>query len=206
MSNTFIAINSFPKSGNTWVRTFLTHLCFDGSLDSIPDKYRDDLFEAPTFTLPDDRAVRFYKSHDQNLVRKVEDRDLEHAAVIHIRRHPLDVFLSHLNFLHLPFEKHSQTRPAGNPFITSFSNFDEIQEKGMIWAFLGVFFVYGTLNPRFTAAGSWWKNTNYWMDRPDRGMPIFRYRYEDLVSNRAAELIRTGRLPGQERGGSRCGI
>lgn len=193
----FVVVNSFPKSGNTWVRSFLSHLCFAGDLGAIPDKYRGDPTTAAVHRLPGGRPVRFYKSHDWDLVPEFRGRQLDHVAAVHIRRHPLDAFVSHLNFLHLSGEDDGRPRSVAAPFITDYSGIDEIVRKDVVWAFLGVFMVYGTLNPRFLAAGSWFDNVEYWTAADPPVAPVFSLQYERLLARGSAEMYELGRYLGK---------
>ena len=196
----FIVINSFPKSGNTWVRSFISHLCFDGSLTSVPDDHTQNMLEAPEYRLPDGRLVRFYKSHGKNLISVFRGRAIIHAAAIHICRHPLDVFFSYLNFMHLPQTERQGTRSIRrDQYFKKFSGVDEIVESGMLDAFFGVFLLYGTLRPEFFDAGSWYENMRYWSSDFEDECPIFRLRYEELLANQAQEFLAIGEFLGKNK-------
>ncbi len=193
----FIVLNSFPKSGNTWLRSFLSHLCFDGSLENIPDHYSSDIWKAPTYRLPDGTVVRFYKSHDKTLHETFRRVSISHAAAIYIRRHPLDVFLSHLNFMHLPTDPSRLLRPRKSLFATDFRSIDEIIEKKMMGPFLGAFTVYGTMNPQFSSVGSWYEHAEYWSGELAEHCPVFRYSYENLSAKKVECLLELGSFLGK---------
>lgn len=195
-----VPIVSFPKSGNTWIRSFVSHLCFDGGYDAIPDKYSQELNSGLVYSIGQGKAIKFYKSHDERPEQCGLTGDTLPALVIHISRHPLDVFLSQLNFLHLPKDKTKKLAPTHDWFSTGFENIDEIIDHQAMWAFLGAFSVHGTLNPRFAAAGSWFAHMEAWLNFASEDFKIHSLRYEDLLQHGATELYELGDQLGKSRG------
>lgn len=192
----YIVLNSFPKSGNTWVRQFLSCLCFDGDLNAVPDHYHQEISQAPIFKMPNGDSVRFYKSHDKTLPIIVDGRLIEHAGAIHIRRHPLDVFMSYLNFMHLSRIDSDGPEPRGSPFIIEAGDLSNIIGQDLTWAFFGVFMVFGTVNPKFQAAGSWFQNVEEWTGLKD-DLPLVSLKYESLIENGADDLMELGEMLGK---------
>lgn len=88
-------------------------------------------------------------------------------------------------------------RKAGSGFATDFNNVEEIIASNLVWPFLGVFMVYGTLNPQFRSAGSWYENMEFWMNELPVDCPVFRYSYESLLQNQAGDLMELGSFLGK---------
>lgn len=109
-----VEISSYPKSGNTWTR-FLVKELFDSLLNSNAPppisenkiKGNDLRSEVYPFKLPEkEELVGFYKSHHVNLV------SAQPNSILYVYRHPLDVFLSSLNFLYNQSARFSESRRA----------------------------------------------------------------------------------------------
>lgn len=104
-----IEIASYPKSGNTWFRyiaqNFLTKLHGESVFDLPPDIHQN--FEGvknynALFIKEINDKVMIYKSHIFCHPKIKPDK------IIHIYRHPLDVFLSTMNYLYQESHKYSQ--------------------------------------------------------------------------------------------------
>jgi hypothetical protein len=186
----YVCLNSFPRSGNTWVRFILSHLLFDGTLTAIPDKYRQADVE-PALFAHKGVTLRFYKSHDRFLSNRLGSRMIEHGFCVHIVRHPLDVFLSQLNFLTLP---QSDAPARGEGWELSAGRIDETIASRDLEYFFGVFLVYGTLQPFFRAAGSWQQHARFWLRPPVRTAHL---RYEQLASGDYSRLLDIARTLGK---------
>lgn len=176
---TVVGIYSFPKSGNTWMRAILGNAIErpDGKsgLDSIPDIYTTPIWNTPVDIVG--RKTVLYKSHGKNEANTANGRDFVNDLVIYVQRHPLDVFLSHLNFVSANVTK--------NPHIMLPCDSVEIViERGELDLYFGAFCVFGTLQPQFADAGSWFTNAENWHARavadPNRVMIV---RYEDMVQH-----------------------
>lgn len=199
MTAPFIGVYSFPKSGNTWMRQILAELFFDGSIAACPDIHRQDIHEAPVATLPDGTLVRFYKSHAPTIVQRSRQKPVDHAAVIYIRRHPLDVFLSYLNFMRSDVNKAPPLKRLFKPF----ASVEQLVENGEIASFLEAFILFGTIDPQFAASGSWFENVANW-NAPsivvgNTEIPVVHLRYEDMVANGADALEPVRALMGISR-------
>jgi hypothetical protein len=163
-------------------------LLFDGEQSAIPDHHRSSVLSGTPVEFNDRRAV-IYKSHSRVLPERIGDQPVSHIGAIHIVRHPLDVFLSWLNFLSIEKSEVAQgdLRPGGWPFEAPRKPVDRLVADGELWIYLGLFLAYGTLLPRFSATGSWLEHTNAWFDR-GQDMPVIRLRYEELVQKGAPEF------------------
>jgi hypothetical protein len=187
----YLGIYSFPKSGNTWMRQILAELFFD-DINACRDVHRHTIHDAPVACLPDGRRIRVYKSHSATLIRKHARQDLEHEAIVYIKRHPLDVFLSYLNFMRTEVNRAPQVKRVFKPF----DSVESLVKNGEIGAFLEAFILFGTIEPRFVAAGNWFENVANWNHRyvgpEDARIPVITIRYEDMVErqDRALEPLR----------------
>jgi Sulfotransferase domain len=179
----FILINSFPKSGNTWLRSILSHLLFDGSLARIPDRYHQSPHQGTPFTLPGGETIKLYKHHDSGL-RQIDGAiEEEHLCVFYIVRHPLDVFVSQLNYMLLPLS--SIADPSLRPSVSRYAlksakPIDQLSHDE-IDIYFKSFVLFGTLQPLFTTAGSWIEHAQYWHTQMSGPVPIIRLRYEDML-------------------------
>ena len=88
-----VGICAFPKSGNTWIRAIVGALLTSGRRGA-PDLPRDPFIQAEEI-----RGFRFHKHHGAHVLRSADGAPLATSHVSHIRRNPLDVFLSCLDFL-----------------------------------------------------------------------------------------------------------
>ncbi len=94
-----VEIASFPKSGNTWFRRLAeNYLVKLASINIHPLDIHSDLESVlkkrnATFLPNINDEIFIYKSHIHNHQRVKPDK------IIHIYRHPLDVFCSAINYL-----------------------------------------------------------------------------------------------------------
>lgn len=98
-----VEVASYPKSGNTWLSAIISEYC----LASFNEQFRikgilrsRNEIDAGAADLPvnENGTLRIYKSH------KRSHQDMTPDRIIHIMRHPLDVFFSARNFLYLKAE------------------------------------------------------------------------------------------------------
>jgi len=116
-----IEISSYPKSGNTWTRTLVRELLkgctgTDVELPLSVHKEKSDIREMgkPVALPGTQETFLFYKSHVVNSPGLTPD------CILYIYRHPLDVFLSSLNFLYhrsknLPKKRNDELFLNGRP-------------------------------------------------------------------------------------------
>ncbi len=184
----YIGIYSFPKSGNTWIRHIVSSLYFrefdKKDLKSIPDMHQRVIADARSTRIGNRMAVKFYKSHCGEIVSQNGGQKINHHGIIYITRHPLDVFLSYLNFL-----RADVGGPAGaRNYFLPVESVEDVVANGSIEVFLDAFILYGTLQPSFAAPKSWFENMEYWtardvVEQGGRQVPIACLKYEDMVFN-----------------------
>ena len=180
-----IGIYSFPKSGNTWLREIIkSGFCFDGRLrDLIPDAHQGpighNILNWPKSIKKNNVNTRFeklffYKSHTSRLIETSHNKKISTNFVIHIRRNPLDVFVSYLNYI--------SDNQKGNGRIR-FSSVDDIAGTKLFYTYFNTFCLLGHVQPNFRASGSWFDHNKYWLsnDKKIEGTKIVSIRYEDLV-------------------------
>ncbi len=177
----YVCINSFPKSGNTFTRSILSYALYGSGFDTIPDGHREDIKACPIFYAPDGTALRLYKYHSKFLSNMFRMGEIEHYAVIYIQRHPLDVFLSWLNYLLLdPEDIENPTLRSKNNFILPRKGFSDLSKEECIEPYFKAFITFGTLSPQFQVAGSWVEHWNYWKKKREK-FHVVTIRYEDLA-------------------------
>lgn len=171
-----VGIYSFPKSGNTWVRQIL-----GGALSSQPFDFTvPDIYTHPIWNNPIDiggEKTILYKSHSKYDVSNAYGRDFVNDLVVYIIRHPLDVFLSQLNYV-------SENVTSSKAINIPCKSVEQVISDDNLDLFFSAFCVYGSLTPSFVDAGSWFDNTVWWhrrmQENPDR---VIFLRYEDLVND-----------------------
>jgi hypothetical protein len=174
------------------MRQIIAALFFD-DIKSIPDIHSRPIQEALPATLGDGRQLRFFKSHACHMVGKHANQAVRHAAIIYIMRHPLDVFLSYLNYL----REDVFGKGIPMPNLVSIKSVEDLIESGEIEIFLDAFILYGTPRPSFAAAGSWFENAEYFWGKQSviqegEAVPVIGLRYEDMVLDplKALEPVR----------------
>ena len=171
----YIGIYSFPKSGNTYVRQIISEY-YNSEISNIVDTHQQPIKNSIPLG---SEGIRFYKSHAKTLNTSVKNK-----AIIYISRHPLDVFLSQLNF-------YSQNvAPNPDAILTSWSSVDYVVNEGLLDYFFGCFLVHGTLDTKFgNISGNWFSNMEYFwnkkhiIDNNGKNVKVISIKYEDLVSN-----------------------
>lgn len=89
-----VEISSYPKCGNTWVRYIIANYFSVDIHTGVPDVHQQKQNTATLiqYATINGQAVGFYKSH------VTDCRMMEPDRILCIYRHPLDVFLSSLNY------------------------------------------------------------------------------------------------------------
>jgi aryl sulfotransferase len=176
---TVVWIASYPKSGNTWVRTLACNLVF-GPLDSAAqlNQLAPDVHELRTISGLPERTLlmktHFLCSPQLPLLSQT-------AAAIYVVRHPADVMVS--NFHYSQRSAPATSASAAGPFDRYVDAF--IREHGdPRWRELGM--------------GSWDENVRSWIDAQG-SFPVLRLRYEDLLADAAAVSGDIGRFLGLTR-------
>ncbi|WP_369765909.1 sulfotransferase domain-containing protein [Flavobacterium sp. WC2429] len=188
MENKIIWLASYPKSGNTWFRSFLTALLNQGEIDinkmetdgifsskeyieSILDICTDDLrprelesFRKVAFTYKAQEIQKesFVKIHDAYTYSRWDGLPLIPAygsrVALYLVRNPLDVVLSLANHTGLNVED----------TINKYMNCEE-----------GAFVKKGkTAQQYYQLMGTWAMHASSWMNQKD--IPVHVIRYEDM--------------------------
>ncbi|AZV80624.1 hypothetical protein EBB79_22335 (plasmid) [Parasedimentitalea marina] len=95
-----IWLASYPKSGNTWLREILTNILSPKGTkrgEAIPSFQKDWPGDIPHYQIRG-QAVHLMKTHLHPGHARMDNCPLPTAGAITIRRHPLDVLLSALNY------------------------------------------------------------------------------------------------------------
>jgi len=170
-----VGIYSFPKSGNTWMRQIIAarfNLDRKGPPvhEAIPDLHQTGLGTGHYAN-----GMRFYKHHAGELLHKLKGEKLNTTHVIHIRRNPLDVFLSNLNFI-------SANITGSAPL--AFDSVDAIQGTELFDMYFHSFVVMGRLLP-MSITKDYFTHNRYWLDRQadDNDLIVKCVRYEDLMDD-----------------------
>lgn len=186
-SQQVVGLYSFPKSGNTWLRAIVAGIVGipDGPgmlhkyvVDTYYGKATDSLWEYQ------DIDWFFYKSHHKNLLDDKEGEDLKTDKVVYIYRHPLDVFVSYLNFV-----SNNVSPNAGKSLNISFDKVEDLTPDEME----GLFNIYidnATLFPQNKIFGSQFENIKNFENRRDAGEAVHILRYEDLSDNFEDEVLK----------------
>ena len=101
MNECRVGLYSFPKCGNTWLRAIVAAMV---GIPQEPDdlqKYLTDIYQGTPYQHPWEHQGRrwlFYKAHHNHVLTEFKGQPLETDKVIYIYRHPLDAFVSYLNF------------------------------------------------------------------------------------------------------------
>lgn len=162
-----IGIYSYPKSGNTWMRHILSS-ALGGGIEDIPD-----LHQIPFEKARDFNGVKLYKHHGAEMVVRNHQKPLGTTHVVHIRRHPLDVFLSYLNFM---------SANVTNEADFKFSSVEDIVGTELLKLYFYTF--VNTGHPRRNGVGgSYFMNNLYWMRRAAAEPGIVSIRYEDMMGD-----------------------
>lgn len=177
-------IASYPRSGNTWVRAFLTAYFNQGevNINSIMQTGdKESVYYGPILDTPisersmEDQAMikpaammRMLEAAGDNIILKTHDANVDIAGVpqipshvtraaIYLARDPRDVALSLMNHYKLSSLDTAIDQMLQQDFMTRFP------DKGLIVPQLS-----WKMN-----IGSWFQKTNF---------PLFTLRYEDLIS------------------------
>lgn len=96
-----VEISSYPKCGNTWMRYIISTYFSVNVHTGIPDVHQQNrkTKELIEYIKVNNTNVGFYKSHVTDSPQMNPDK------IICIYRHPLDVFLSNLNYFYITGRK-----------------------------------------------------------------------------------------------------
>jgi sulfotransferase family protein len=184
-------IASYPRSGNTLVRVALSRILLP--LPSEAQKRLDENF--PEYVrgkpLPPEGTafpgaagdVVFLKTHCPDPAARAQ---FPFAGAVYLVRHPVDVFLSGMNYLYLEHQK-----------IPGFRLFfgedgpqpvERLAQRGRLDDYLDRFVAAQGLAPFRAASGSWVESVRRWTEAAGSGVAVLRY--DDLVQDVAGALAR----------------
>lgn len=167
-----VGIYSFPKSGNTWMRVILGYL-MEANASYIPDLHSQPLSDAADY-----KGFRFFKHHGGYNFTRWNDEYIETTHVIHIRRNPLDVFVSYLNFIS---DNVTGTAPI------KFSSVDDIVGTEIFDLYFKTFVTTGHLAAEFCdITKSYFNHNKFWMTQEE--VPVTLLKYEDLLKDTTKAL------------------
>lgn len=156
-----VGVISFPRSGNTWVRHILANLFFGGDFGKVPGLHKNRLADAEVAETKTGRYI-FYKTHEANPQTPV-------SKVLFIYRHPLDAFLSYLNYMSI----------RNWPFGLKARSVDEFHKRGELDIFFNVFLAFCTLDGRRSRA--WDTHITRYLNQPRA--EVIPIKYEALTQN-----------------------
>lgn len=176
MADRIILLASYPKTGSTWLRRLLIEaLVTGGNLgEVIPSFVREFPLESPVFTLRGEpcRVVKTHLHPDHDHYRAAAP-DL--AGIITIRRHPLDVLLSSLNY--------AKVRENNDSFIGGvIKSVDDIIADGEMKQYIDQFVAedgfpwHAAQSDRYSAYQKRWR-------RRGERIPYYEVCYEDMVAD-----------------------
>jgi hypothetical protein len=172
-----IGLYSFPKSGNTWLRAIVAAMVRIPRGPGLLQRYVTDThYSGVRDHVWQYRGTDwyFYKSHVNALLDADQDGPLHTDKVVYIYRHPLDVFLSYLNFV-----SGNVSTQAGNAFPIQFESVETMTSDQMEDAF-AIFLKHLTLFPRNAAFGGMFDHIDAFRTLQASGAPVLILRYEDL--------------------------
>lgn len=191
-----VGLYSFPKSGNTWLRAIVVAICGMPHGPGTMQKYVTDSHYGPIIVTPwafQGRDWYFYKSHHKTVLTEHMDQTFDTDKLVHIYRHPLDVFLSYLNFV-----SGNVSPGAGKSLPVQFDRVEDLTPAQMETLF-AIFLEHGTLFPRNKAFGSVFEHVDSFRALQASGRPVLVLRYEDLQDDFAAQIDRLTDFLGFDR-------
>lgn len=180
-----VGLYSFPKSGNTWLRAIVA------SITGIPEgpgslhKYVTDTHYGPIREHSwefQDIDWYFYKSHHKNVLTEDKEEQIHTDKILYIYRHPLDVFMSYLNFVST-----NVSPQAGKHLPIQFDKVEDLKPDELETLF-AIYLEHVTLFPRNKTFGSQFENIQNFKDMQEYGRKVHILRYEDLSENFEEEV------------------
>lgn len=177
-----IGLHSFPKSGNTWLRAIIAGLI---GLPTEPGRMAEYVIDTHMGQRIGQRPWRFagqdwcfYKSHNM-APHVVEDgRVIRPDRILYIHRHPLDVFVSYLNYL-----SGNVTGLSEKVFGFAFARVEDLTPAQMDRLFRR-FLIHGTFDPRpANPFGNIFDSIDSFRALQAQGQPVHLLRYEDLAAD-----------------------
>lgn len=189
MAEVHTGLYSYPKSGNTWLRALIV-AGFDlpGGRSAlgkyVPDTANQSIGENPAST--GDPIQYFYKSHAKEVLKEHQDKPVKTDRVLYIYRHPLDVFMSYINFLS------GNVTGRGEKQLGLKYESVETLTKGQFEMLFSRFVGFGTVTPQNKKFGSIFESYQNFNALKQQGFPVHFIKYEDLKSdfeNQATQIF-----------------
>ena len=175
-----VGLYSFPKSGNTWLRAIIAGATSMPMGPGVMQKYVTDTHYGRILENPwsfQGKDWYFYKSHRKTLLEDDAGEPLHTDKVVYIYRHPLDVFVSYLNFV-----SGNVSPNAGKQLEISFDKVEDLTPEQMEYVF-GIFLEHATLVPRTKAFGGLFEHGQIFATLRDTWGHVHILRYEDLYDD-----------------------
>lgn len=176
-----VGLYSFPKSGNTWLRAIIAAAVGVPNAPGALQKYVTDTHYGKVMENPwqfEGTDWYFYKSHRKSPLTLHQGEVVLTDKFLYIYRHPLDVFLSYLNFMSKNVQPDSNGKQVGFEYTSVESltpaQFNELFER---------FVQFGTIVPQNKVFGGIFENIENFRKMKQRGAPVHIIRYEDLQAD-----------------------
>ena len=178
-----IWVASYPRSGNIWTLQIIQGL-FGPRIGVIPDVHHKppSAFYRARKTCPGDEGICFIKTHTSGFPRSAYLRYLsgkaENFGFVYLYRHPLDIFVSSLNFLAL--EERREDFLDGKTH-----SIEDLKESGEIHRYTRLFIDSLTIGSgafEKMCGGTWLEHVDRWINLHASGEFRFSFvlRYEDM--------------------------
>lgn len=175
-----VGLYSFPKSGNTWLRAIIAGATGMPMGPGVLQKYVTDTHYGKVMENPwqfQGRDWYFYKSHHKKLLESDDGQPLVTDKVIYIYRHPLDVFMSYLNFV-----SRNVSPNAGKGLPFQFDSVEDLTPEQFETLF-GIYLEHATLVPQNKAFGGVFEHVANFRRLAETDLPVHILRYEDLYGD-----------------------
>jgi hypothetical protein len=182
-----VGLYSYPKSGNTWARSIIAAACAMPDDPGTLQRYVTDTHKGRVMTDPwafQGRNWYFYKSHHQKVLTRHKGDQFRTDRLVSIHRHPLDVFVSYLNFV-----SGNVAPKAGAALPFRFASVDALTPD-QIEILFAIFLEHGTLVPQNRLFGSVFGHWAKFSARADASGDVLLMRYEDLEADFAHQVAR----------------
>ncbi len=182
-----VGLYSFPKSGNTWLRAIIASIIGLPQAPQMMHRYLTDTHYGRPVERPwafQGRHWYFYKSHHRQVMSAHSGLAFPTDRIVHINRHPLDVFMSYLNFV-----SNNVSPKAGQHLPVKFDTVEDLSAEDMETLF-SIFLEHATLFPKNVAFGSVFEHAEAFRTRAKERGDVIDLRYEDLSTDFEGEVRR----------------
>lgn len=180
-----VGLYSFPKSGNTWLRAIIAEICGIPAVGGALQKYVTDTHFGKVLdhSWPyQGTDWYFYKSHHKTPLTEDQGEPMRTDKIISIYRHPLDVFLSYLNFV-----SRNVSPRAGQSLPVQFDKVEDLTPAEMETLF-SIWLKSATLFPGNRKFGNVFEAVAGFRRMQREGEAVHIIRYEDLKDDFAGTV------------------